>query len=151
VAGRFKAFAEKGFTPIFREKPGKKDIRGKKKMASYRYYSTINLEEKKAAKAAKEKNKRYILYRLPAGKRFRGGLYGWKCVDKNSWGYWEYYCSPGSPGTPGIGVPALICVFMIWLLYRLFLHISRLSLCGLKIIFSTLAAKPLKRKKIHQE
>jgi hypothetical protein len=108
-------------------------------MASYPYNRTINIEDKTAAK---EKNKRYILYCLPPDKRTKRRRYVWKCVDKNSWEYWEYYCSDGYPGRwPATG-PALLGLFMIWLLYRLVLDI----LSRLKEYFYPLAAKYKKNK-----
>ncbi len=103
-------------------------------MRSYRNNRTINIEAKEAAK---EKNKRYILYRLPAHKGSKRARYGWKCVDKNSWEYWVYYCSDGYPGKwPATG-PALIGLFMIRITYMLILEI----LSRLKEIFFPLAAK----------
>ncbi len=103
-------------------------------MASYCYNRTINIEGKTATK---EKNKRYILYWLPAHKRSKDKCYVWKCVDKNSWEYWEYYCSDGYPGRwPATG-PALLGLFMIWLVYTLLLGI----LSRLKEYFYPLAAK----------
>jgi hypothetical protein len=137
VAGWFKAFGEQGFTLLFRERAGKRHIGGIKKMTSYRYYSNIDIEEKTAAK---EKNNRYILYFLPPNKHTKRKRYVWKCVDKNSWEYWEYYCSDGYPGRwPATG-PALVGLFMIWLLYRLLLDI----LSRLKEYFYPLAAKEKK-------
>jgi hypothetical protein len=118
---------------------------------SYRNYSTIDIEEKEAAK---EKNKRYILYCLPPNKRTKRIRYvwKWKCVDKNSWEYWVYYCSDGSLGMgtkwPTTG-PAFIGLFLIWLLYRLLLDTIRLFLSGLsrlKEYFFSLAAKYKKNK-----
>jgi hypothetical protein len=64
VAGWFKAFGEQGFTLLFRERVRKRYIGGIKKMASYPYNRTINMEDKTAAK---EKNRRLfpdILSRL---------------------------------------------------------------------------------------
>ena len=101
-------------------------------MKSYRSYKNT----------AKEKNKRYIFYWLPAHKRSKGKRYIWKCVDKNSWEYWEYYCSDGHPGRwPATG-PALLGLFMIWLVYRLLLDIQ----LRLKEYFYPLAAKEKKNK-----
>ena len=46
--------------------------------------------------AIKEKDRRYILVRSKRGR------YDVKCVDKNSWEYWEYHCSDGHPGRPSV-------------------------------------------------
>ena len=114
-------------------------------MASYRNYKTIYTYTE-VKKAAKEKNKKYILHWLPAHKRSKGSRYAWKCVDKHSWDYWEYSFSDGNPGRWPATAPALICLSMFCLTYtyRLLLELTRLGFAGLlwlKEYFFPLAAK----------
>ena len=114
-------------------------------MRSYRTYKIIDREEKQAAKEKKtssflgvNKDARSILCRSKRGR------YDLKCVDKNSWAYWEYYCSDGYCGKWPTTGPAVLCLFMVWLLYRLLLDIIELSLSGISRLrgyFFSLAAK----------